>query len=113
MKENIDFKSYLDIASKLEITSGEIIEVLPIEKSNKLIQLIVNFGTEKKSVVTNIKPILGDNFKELLEGKVFLFITNLEPVKMMGIDSTAMIMPGQIEKFGITSVNTEPGNLFI
>lgn len=99
MKNKIKFAEFLDIQSKLEITTGKVIQVEEVPKSDKLIKLTVDFNNEDiRSVVTNIKPLLGENFKEKLLSKSFLFVTNLEPVKMMGVESTAMIMPGELEK---------------
>lgn len=99
MKDKITFSEFIELEKKLEIKSGEIKEVSEVPKSNKLIKLIVDFGDDDiRTVVTNIKTALGESFKEKLEGKNILFITNLEPVKMMGIESTAMIMPGELEK---------------
>ncbi|MCK9576237.1 MAG: hypothetical protein M0R51_09960 [Clostridia bacterium] len=83
-----------------------------IPKSDKLIRLVVDFGDEDiRWVVTNIKQHIGDldECNLVLKGLCFPFITNLKPVKMMGVESTAMIMPGEIER-GITlTVNAKPG----
>jgi tRNA-binding EMAP/Myf-like protein len=53
---------------------------------------------------------LGEHYVDKLEGYSFLFITNLKPVKMMGIESQAMIMPGELEN-GTPAfvVNCNPG----
>ena len=77
-----------------------------------LSQLEVDFGEDElRIVVTNIKPSLGENYVDKLEGYSFLFITNLKPVKMMGIESTAMIMPGELDNGTPTFVvNSNPGN---
>lgn len=112
-KEKIDFKEYLDIASKLEIKAGKVIKVSDVEKSDKLLKLEVDFSEEvTRTVVTNIKPILPET-GYVLEGNTFLFITNLKPAKMMGIESQAMIMPGQIEQFGLSGIDTKAGNTFM
>jgi methionyl-tRNA synthetase len=109
MKELIEFSEFIEIEKKLEIKIGNIISVDDVPKSSKLIKLTVDFGTEKRTVVTNIKPflnvdenigllktILGESIS--LVDKKFAFITNLKPVTIMGIESTAMILPGEIEK---------------
>ena len=93
-------------------------------KSNKLIKLTVDFGSETRTVVTNIKPLLNplDEFVLIklritlgmslsLVDKSFAFITNLKPVVMMGIESTAMIMPGELDNGTPTFVvNSNTGN---
>lgn len=130
MKELIEFSEFLEIQKKLEIKVGQIVNVEDIPKSNKLIKLTVDFGTETRTVVTNIKPLLNSedsqvqaNFRgtlgmavsmdglghRALLNKKMSFITNLKPVTMMGIESTAMIMPGEIEKGFVITMMGEIG----
>ena len=112
MKDKIEFSEFLDIQSKLEIKVGKIKTVTDVPKSDKLIKLEVDFGEDElRIVVTNIKPSLGENYVDKLEGYSLLFITNLKPVKMMGIESTAMIMPGELDNGTPTFVvNSNTGN---
>ena len=122
MKELIEFSEFLEIQNKLEIKVGQIINVEDVPKSNKLIKLTVDFGTETRIVVTNIKPLLNSEDSEVqanlrgtlgmaisLIDKKMAFITNLKPVTMMGIESTAMIMPGEIEKGNVINVQGQVG----
>ena len=111
MKDKIEFSEFLDASSKLEIKTGKIISVTDVPKSDKLIKLEVDFGEDTpRVVVTNIKPSLGEHYVDKLEGYSFLFITNLKPVKMMGIESQAMIMPGELENgTPVFVVNAKPG----
>jgi nicotinic acid phosphoribosyltransferase len=60
----------------------------------------------------NIKPTLGEKYVDMLTGKTVLFVTNLKPVKMMGIESTAMIMPGFYDVDGnvtLSTIDSKPG----
>lgn len=107
MKEKIEFSEFIEIEKKLEIKTGTVVNIEEVPKSNKLIKLEVSFGDESKDVVTNIKPLLGENFKEKLEGKSFLFVTNLNPTIIMGIESHAMILPGNIESGEILTVSSK------
>ena len=113
MKDKIEFSEFLDISSKLEIKPGTITSVTDVPKSDKLIKLEVDFGEESfRVVVTNIKPSLGDNYVDMLTGKTVLFVTNLKPVKMMGVESTAMIMPGFYDVDGnvnLSIISSKPG----
>lgn len=99
MKNKITFERFLEIEKDLEIKVGIITEVIEIPKSKKLIQLTVSFNDitdDVRTVVTNIKEdllIATDNNLNKLIACRFNFITNLEPVKIMGIESTAMICP--------------------
>jgi methionine--tRNA ligase beta chain len=107
MKDLIEFSEFLEIEKKLEIKIGKVIDVEDVPKSKKLIKLTVDFGSETRTVVTNIKPHLTD--PRLLVNMMFPFITNLKPVTMMGIESTAMIMPGEVESGNIVSAHANPG----
>lgn len=101
MKDKIDFKEFLSIEEKLEIKIGTITEIEDVPKSDKLVKMTVEFDQEDiRTVVTNIKPLLVAKDMEIrteLKGFQFLFITNLIPSKIFGIESTAMILPGDPE----------------
>lgn len=90
MKEQIEFNEFLEIEKKLDIRIGTIIEVEKMEKSDKMLKLLVDFGAEKRTVMTNI----GNRIQspDYIEGLKFPFIMNLKPVKIMGVESSAMIM---------------------
>lgn len=126
MKDLIEFSEFLEIQKKLEIKVGQIVNVEDVPKSNKLIKLTVDFGTETRTVVTNIKPLLNTEDGEVqanlrgtlgmaisLLDKKMSFITNLKPVTMMGIESTAMIMPGEIEKGFVITMQGQIGTTLL
>ena len=80
----------IDDFKKVEIRVGEIIEASRVEGSEKLLKLKVNFGTEERQVLSGIGPFFADI--SVLVGKRCLFVTNLAPRMMMGLESQAMIM---------------------
>lgn len=88
---------------KLDIQIGKIVAVEPIEGSEKLLKLQVDFGPpaglgqgERK-----IKQILSGIAKfytpEELVGKECPFIVNLEPRMMMGLESQGMLLAAGID----------------
>lgn len=110
MKEQIEFSEFVEIEKKLEIRVGKIVSIEDVPKSKKLMKLEVDFGSEFRTVVTNIKPLLDPEDGQIeanlrtslgmsksILNKNFAFVTNLKPVTMMGIESTAMILPGELE----------------
>jgi methionyl-tRNA synthetase len=110
MKDQIEFKEFIEIESKLEIKVGKVISVEDVPKSSKLIKLEVDFGDEVRTCVTNIKSHLNMNQLDYpLIDISFLFVTNLKPVTMMGIESTVMILPGEIESEKMITVNSQSG----
>jgi methionyl-tRNA synthetase len=106
-KEKIPFSEFMEIEKKLEIRVGMILNVEDVPKADKLLKLTVSFGDEIRTVVTNIKPLVSI---EMLIDQKMAFITNLEPVKIKGIESTDMIMPGTaLEEGKIIYINSEVG----
>jgi methionyl-tRNA synthetase len=76
--------------SKVELVVGKIIEAEKIEKSNKLIKIIVDLGEKgKRQVVAGIGKYYNEND---LIGKKVVVVTNLKPVKLMGEESRGMVL---------------------
>ncbi len=86
-KTNATFQDFM----KLDIRVGEVKEAKKIEKSNKLLELLVDLG-EDYGVVTILTGMAKFHPLESFIGKKFLFIANLEPRPMAGSVSNGMIM---------------------
>ncbi len=78
-----------ELLEKIDVRIGTIERVEDIEGSDKLMRLIVNLGDSKRSVLVGMKKER-QNPREV-EGKQALFVVNLEPKKMMGQISEAML----------------------
>jgi len=84
-KEMITFEHF----KKLDLRAGKILKCEKVPKKDKLLLLEVDIGTEKRTIVTG----LADQYKpEQLLGMTALFLTNLEPKKIGGIESHGMII---------------------
>jgi methionyl-tRNA synthetase len=83
---------------KVEMKVGEIKEVELIEGSDKLLKLKVLFGDEERQILSGIRKFFED--PNALVGKKVPFVINLEPRKMMGLESQGMIL----------AVNDDEGN---
>ena len=79
----------IDDVEKLDVRVGEILEVVDVPSSNKLVKLIVDFGDFKRNILVGFKTER-ENPQEV-EGKQALFIVNLAPKKMAGEVSEWMI----------------------
>jgi len=79
---------------KIEIKVGAILSAEKVEGSEKLLKLSVDFGElAPRQVISGIaKTFSPENGLEKLIGKQFLFVTNLEPRNIMGLESQAMIL---------------------
>ena len=79
----------IDDIEKLDVRVGEILEVRDVPSSNKLVKLVVDFGSFQRNILVGFKTER-ENPKEV-EGKQALFIVNLAPKKMAGEISEGMI----------------------
>jgi methionine--tRNA ligase beta chain len=84
----------IDDYKKLEIKVGKILSAEKIEGSEKLLKLEVDFGEEKRQIVSGIAKAYEP---EHLLGKEAVFITNLEPRVIMGLESQGMILAVSID----------------
>jgi methionine--tRNA ligase beta chain len=77
--------------SKVEIRVGLVVAAENVEKSEKLIRLIVDLGEiGKRTMFTGVR---GYGYTpEDFAGKKFLFVTNLEYKKIMDEESQGMIL---------------------
>lgn len=82
-----------DEFKKVEMKVGQILKAEPVEGSDKLLQLEVDFGEDKTRTV--VSGIAGHVDLESFVGSQKVFITNLEPRTIMGIESQAMILAGR------------------
>ncbi len=102
----------IDDFAKVKIQVGHILGAEIIEGSDKLIKLSVDFGEEApRQVLSGIRAYV--SLDELV-GRKYLFVTNLKPRTMMGMESQAMILGagGGDEPFAIfapTNESVDPG----
>lgn len=85
IKNLISFEDF----EKLDIRVGTIVSVSEVEKSNKLMKLMVDFGDHTRSILAGIKKERDDP-KEI-ENKQALFVVNLPERKMAGEKSQGML----------------------
>jgi len=93
----------IDDFKKVEIRAGKIISAEPVEGSEKLLKLSVDFGPafaesfgEVKEEKRDLRQVISGIAKfispEELIGAICAFVTNLEPREIMGLKSEAMII---------------------
>ena len=76
-----------------------------VEGSEKLYKLSVDFGEENpRQVVSGIKKYFE---KDFLLNKQFAFVANLEPRKIMGLESQAMILATGEDTLALLTPTTE------
>lgn len=68
---------------------GKVLEASRVPKSTKLLKLMVNFGAFQRQILAGV----GETFEpEALVGKQYMFVVNLAPRKMMGLESHGMML---------------------
>ena len=100
--------SYDDF-TKLDLRVAKIESIEKIPGKTRIVKGVVNLGTEKRDVI-----IGGAEFyqPEDLIGKTVIVIANLEPKKMAGIESNAMLLAADVNNkpYWLTvTEDVEPG----
>ena len=75
--------------SKLNIKVAKVLEVKDVPKADKLYEMKIDLGTEKRTIVGGLKSYYSK--KELI-GKHICVLTNLEKAKFKGIESRGMLL---------------------
>jgi len=101
MKPQVPFSDW----EKLDIRVGKILKAEDHPKADKLYILQVSFGKEigKRTIVAGLK---NHYEKEQLKNKKAVFIINLEPVMLRGIESQGMTLASVNKDETIISVLT-------
>lgn len=79
---------------KMDLRVGKIVTAERVEKTDKLLKLKVDLGTEKRQLVAGIASFYQP---EDLVGKEIIVIANLQPKTLMGIESQGMLLAADVE----------------
>ncbi len=91
MSDTITFEDF----SKIDFRVGKVLKAENIEGAETLMRLTVDFGEQgKRTILSGIKKWYTPKD---LKGKIFAFVFNLEPKKMMGEKSQGMIMAAETD----------------
>lgn len=79
---------------KFDLRVGLVKRAERLKRTRKLIKLDVDFGSEERTIITGI----ADQYSpEELEGKKFIFVLNLKPKKLSGVESRGMLLLAESE----------------
>ncbi len=102
LKDTIDFADF----EKLDIRVGRVTDCRRVKKSNKLLQFTIDDGTATpRTILSGIAKFYEP---EALVGRDVLFVANLAPRKIMGVESQGMILSA-LDADGSLSVTTTLG----
>jgi methionyl-tRNA synthetase len=77
----------------VELRVGLITQCEPVKKSDKLLKLQVDLGTEKRQIVSGISQWYSPGN---LIGKKVIVVANLKPAKLRGVESQGMILAADV-----------------
>ena len=79
----------IDELGKVELRVAEVVAAEPLPKSKKLLKLTISLGEEQRTVVAGI----AEHYTPAeLVGKKVVIVANLEPAKLMGVESNGMVL---------------------
>ena len=82
----------IDDFSKVDIRVGEVKDCEKVKKSKKLLKFTILDGAGERTIVSGIAQYYKP---EELVGKKILFVSNLKPVKLCGVESQGMILSAE------------------
>ena len=93
-----------DDFGKIDLKTGVILSAQKVPKADKLLQLEIDLGFEKRTILSGIAM----HFEpEAIIGKQVVVVANLAPRKMRGIDSNGMILMAEDEQGKLHFVQPE------
>lgn len=89
-KEHIFYDDFM----KVDMRVAEVLKAEKVKKTDKLIKMQLDIGSEKRQVISGI----AEHYEpEALVGKKVICVTNLKPVKLKGEMSEGMVLSGEDE----------------
>lgn len=92
----MEYVKYEDF-KKLDMRVGEIISVEPVPETDKLLKCQIDFGEVDENGEKKLRQIVSGIYEyypdqERLIGKNILYVINVEPREIKGIESNGMLM---------------------
>jgi methionyl-tRNA synthetase len=79
---------------RIKLVTAKVLHAEKIAGSRKLVKLLMDLGSEQRTVVAGI----GDRYEpEQLEGKTLIVVANLKPARLMGVESKGMVLAAEVK----------------
>jgi methionyl-tRNA synthetase len=96
--------AYDDFA-KMDLRAAKVLSAEKVPKADKLLKLTLDLGGEQRTVVSGIAPTYTP---ETIVGRTVLYLANLAPRKIRGVESQGMILAaGDAEVLGLAAFDRE------
>ena len=94
----------IDDFAKIQLSVGKVLTAEKVEKADKLLKMTVKVGQTDRTIVSGIakwyKP------QELI-GKNIVFVSNLKPAKLCGIESNGMILSAECSEDSVKLITVD------
>ena len=95
-----------DNFAQMDLRVATVTECVPVDKTDKLLQLKVDTGLDVRTVVSGI----AEHFKpEEVIGRKVVLLANLEPRKIRGVESQGMVLMASTMDGGLRFITPEEG----
>ena len=103
LKDNITYDDF----EKLDLRVAKVVSCEKVPKSKKLLKFVLDIGLEQRIVLSGISQYYEP---ETMVGKKVIYLANLAPKKMMGIESNGMILSASDweEHLEVTNIESLP-----
>ena len=95
----------IDDFAKLDLRTAIVTAAEKVEKTEKLLKLTVDLGTEQRTIVSGIAQFYTP---EDMVGRTVILIANLKPAKIRGIESHGMLLAASNADKSALSLITAP-----
>ena len=95
----------IDDFAKIELRAAKVLAAERVPKADKLLKLTLDIGSEQRTVVSGIAPTYTP---ESIVGRTVLYLANLAPRKIRGVESQGMILAaGDAEVLGLAGFDRD------
>lgn len=95
----------IDDFAKLDLRTAKVTAAEKVEKTDKLLKLSVDLGSEQRTIVSGISQYYSP---EDMVGRTVIVIANLKPAKIRGIESHGMLLAASDADRTMLSLVTAP-----
>ncbi len=90
---------------KIDLRVGKVLEAERVPKSEKLVKMQIDIGSETRQIVGGIGKAFSP---EGLIGRTVVVVANLKPAKLMGIESQGMVLAaGDVDTLKLAGFDTD------
>ncbi|MHB8173670.1 MAG: methionine--tRNA ligase [Nitrospirota bacterium] len=95
----------IDDFMKIDLRVGKVLEAERVPKSEKLVKMQIDIGSETRQIVGGIGKAFSP---EGLIGRTVVVVANLKPAKLMGIESQGMVLAaGDVDTLKLAGFDTD------